>query len=171
VGITYEDLLAKAGGTVGRPHFAQLLLERGIVTSIEEAFRVWLGNHGKVYVPKVKLGPAEAIELLRGEGATTVLAHPYMLRAGGQRLIELLLELKAMGLEGLEAYYTEHSPTQTREYLEIAEKHGFVVAGGSDFHGGIKPDIGLGTGRGKLHVPREVYDQLCAYRTRQGLWT
>lgn len=167
--VTYEEILAQASGTVGRPHIAQLLVDKRYLTSTDEAFKHWLGPRGRAYVPKTKLDVAEAIELLKHEGATVMLAHPVHLEKDADKLEPLLRELQRMGLDGIEAYYTDHSPIRTRDYLALAERLNMVVCGGSDFHGRAKPKNRIGVGTGTLHVPDAVLDQLKAYRRTQGL--
>ncbi|TVM18879.1 phosphatase [Oceanidesulfovibrio indonesiensis] len=169
IGITYEDVLAKAGdGAVGRPHFAAALLEKGVVTSAQEAFDRYLGSTGKAYEPKKVLTAAHALDLLQRHGATPVLAHPYQIGLGKDELASLILELKEMGLDAIEAYYSEHSPSQTRSFLELAKRLDLGVSGGSDFHGPIKPDIKLGTGRGRLDIPYAVLEDLKKRRLNRG---
>ena len=170
VDIRYEEVLAKAGnGSVGRPHFAQVLMDKGAVTSVQMAFDRFLGPKGKAYAPKRKLSAAQAIGLLRDEGATVILAHPVLLGLSLARLEQEVRRLKDLGLDGIEAYYSEQSPRAQASYLGLAAKLGLVVSGGSDFHGAIKPAISLGTGKGALNVPESVLRALKEHRLRQGL--
>ena len=171
VDITLDEIKAEAGGTVGRPHFAKVLLKKGVVSSFQQAFDVWIGNEGKAYVPRTRLSPAQAFEVLAAEGATPVLAHPYILGLKPHELDARVAELKELGLEGIEAYYTEHSQSQTEQYKGLAKKHGLVITGGSDFHGAPKPLVALGTGRGSLRVPDQVLENLKAHRRAKGLPT
>lgn len=169
--ITMEDVIAKAGDAeaVGRPHIASVLLEKNIVTSVQEAFGRYLGSKGKAYAPKEVLTAAEAMPLLQECGATPVLAHPFFLNLGATALAELVTELRALGLDGIEAYYTEHSSSQTEQYLALAKRLDLAVSGGSDFHGATKPGIQLGCGKGGLRVQDAVLTQLKERRLRQGL--
>lgn len=167
--IEYEEVLARAEGTVGRPHIARVMAERGLVDSEARAFDRYLGRRGLAYVPKPKLDPARAIAALKDEGATVVLAHPFLLGLDGPRLESLVTGLKDLGLDGIEVFYSEHSPTQVDLYLHLARKLGLFITGGSDFHGSVKPDIRLGRGRGRLFVPRELLDRIVEHRIRQGL--
>lgn len=169
IDITYEDVLAKAGdGAVGRPHFAAALLEKGYVNSAQDAFDRYLGSTGKAYEPKKVLTAAHALDLLQRHGATPVLAHPYQIGLGKDELAALVLKLKDLGLDALEAFYSEHSPSQTQAFLALAKRLDLGVAGGSDFHGPIKPDIKLGTGRGRLDIPYSVLEDLKKRRLRKG---
>ncbi|MFK4763490.1 PHP domain-containing protein [Desulfobaculum sp. SPO524] len=170
VAITDEELRAKAGnGSIGRPHIAQLLLEKGHVPTIQAAFTDYLGDKGRAYVPKAKLTPEEAIALLKSEGATVILAHPFTLRLAYEDLYHCLKGLKAMGLDGLECHYTEHSNRLTKEYEGLAYRLDLAVSGGSDFHGSVKPEVQLGTGKGNLAIPVSVLDAIKQRRIKQGL--
>ncbi|MCK9239605.1 PHP domain-containing protein [Desulfocurvus sp.] len=170
IDVTYERVLEIAGeGTVGRPHLALALMEAGAAASVQDAFDRYLGSSGRAYLPKDKFSPARALELLRAEGATPILAHPYTLELEGPALRALLAELKELGLEGIEVHYTEHTRTQTAAYLALAAELGLLVSGGSDFHGAVKPAIALGRGRGGLHVPYKVLADIKAHRRAQGL--
>jgi 3',5'-nucleoside bisphosphate phosphatase len=121
-------------------------------------------------VPKEKLTIGQAIGLLKGEGATVVLAHPFSPGMDEAELRTLLLELKELGLDGVEAYYSHHSERQTGFCLRLAIGLDMVVSGGSDFHGSNKPQVRLGRGTGNLSVPMRVLDDLKAYRSTRGLW-
>jgi len=168
--ITYEEVKAIAGqGSVGRPHIAKALLDRGHVDKLQQAFDVYLSAKGKAYVPKKVLEAGDAIKLLKESGGTVILAHPCMLGMSLVELEALIRELAAYGLDGIEAYYSMHSPSKTRNYLELAHKLGLAVSGGSDFHGDPKPDIKLGTGTGELNIPYKVLDDLKGLRRAKGL--
>ncbi|MBN2139852.1 MAG: PHP domain-containing protein [Desulfovibrionaceae bacterium] len=171
IDIDYDQVRAAARGVIGRPHISRVLMDKGVVSSIGEAFEQYLGSKGKAYVPKAKLSPQQALSVLAREGATSILAHPYLLNLDPERTEALVRELKALGLEGIEAYYTEHSPGQTAMYLDLAKRLGLLVSGGSDFHGEVKPNTYLGTGKGDLFVPYEVLERLKARRREQGRWT
>lgn len=169
INITYEAVAARAGGTVGRPHFAQELLSLGVVSSLGEAFRVWIGDHGRAYVPKRKLTPEKALGILGDIGATSILAHPFALELSMEATEELVLDLKKLGLDGMEVVYSEHSEAQTKGYWEMAERNNLLISGGSDFHGSVKPHINLGTGRGKLRIPYELLEAMKERRRGRGL--
>jgi len=168
--ITYDEVKQIAGeGSVGRPHLAKALLDRGHVKSMQEAFDKYLGSKGKAYAPKKVLTAVDAVELLKKEGATVIMAHPYQSGLSVNELTEELIRLKELGLDGLEAYYNDHTPSRTAALLEIASRLDLAVSGGSDFHGDPKPDIRLGKGRGTMHVPYSVLENLKELRRRQGL--
>jgi len=171
IGLDYDEVAARAGGTVGRPHIAAILVERRLVKSFDAAFRKYLGRHGSAYAPKRDLPMQEAVEALAAAGATVAMAHPYLLGEHGRPLEERARRYKEMGVDAIEAHYTDHSPTRTREYLALAQRLDLGVCGGSDFHGSVKPLIKLGTGKGSLNVTEPVLEALKERRTRQGLWT
>lgn len=170
VPLTYEEVADLAGGTVGRPHMAQALMKRGLVANVNEAFAKYIGNDGIAYVPRTRLSPAQALEVLRAEGATPVLAHPYLLRLPLSALEVRLRELMDLGLEGMEVYYTEHPNDIRRAYRGLADRLGLLVSGGSDFHGSVKPGIHLGRGKGDLYVDDELLDIMKKHRQERGQW-
>ena len=158
--ITLEEVQARGGGMTGRPHFAQLLVEKGYVSNMQQAFDDYLDEAAKGYVTRREPEFAEAVQYIRGAGGIASLAHPVRLR---EDLEAILPELRAAGLNAIEAYHSDHSPAQTEQYLQLAAQHGLLVTGGSDFHGAVKPEIHLGTGRGgNLKVPEDVLDRLKA---------
>ncbi len=169
--VTYEEIAAKAaGGTIGRPHIAQVLQDKGYVKTLRDAFDRYLASGGKAYAPKVVLSPEKAVAMLKAEGATVCLAHPKMYRKVGPAALEdFLARMKPQGLDGLEARYSEHSPEDTRAYENLAARLGLIVSGGSDFHGANKPHLRLGKGRGDLYVPYSVLEAMKALRRTQGL--
>ncbi|MBI4805630.1 MAG: PHP domain-containing protein [Desulfovibrio sp.] len=168
--IEYDEVLELAQGTVGRPHIAQILVERGIVRDFDAAFKQYLGRHGRAFAPKRELSLATAVDVLKAEGATVALAHPYLLGENGRSMENLLQRYAGLGVNAIEAYYTDHSQIKTREYLELARRLDLGVCGGSDFHGAIKPGIRIGVGKGKLAVPEAVLDDLKERRRNRGLW-
>lgn len=156
--ITMEEAEARGGGMTGRPHFARLLVEKGYVSSMQQAFDEYLDESAKGYVTRREPQFAEAVEHIRAAGGIASLAHPVRLP---EDLGSILPELRAAGLDAIEAYHSDHSPSQTALYLELAAQHELLVTGGSDFHGAAKPEIQLGTGRdGNLHIPDDLMDQL-----------
>jgi predicted metal-dependent phosphoesterase TrpH len=160
--ITMEDLEREAGGDViGRPHMALALIRKGVVGSTQEAFDRFLADGKPFHIPKVKLGPAEAIDLLHSAGATTILAHPKYLGVGDPTaLLTELARLKELGLDGIEVYYSQHTEEETALYAKIARELGFVISGGSDFHGASKPHVKLGVVYRGIGLPEEVLERL-----------
>jgi predicted metal-dependent phosphoesterase TrpH len=158
--ITLEEVQARGGEMTGRPHFAQLLLEKGYVSSLQQAFDEYLDESAKGYVTRNEPQFAEAVGHIREGGGIASLAHPIRLR---EDVSGVLPALRAAGLNAIEAYHSDHSPAQTELYLDLAAQNGLLVTGGSDFHGAVKPEIRLGTGRaGNLRVPGDLVDRLRA---------
>src|SRR5436305_2217982 len=144
--MTMEDLLeAAGGGQVGRPHMALAMVRKGIVSSVQEAFDRYLADGKPCHIPKVKLGPEDAIELIHLAGGAAILAHPKYLRQPDEAALSAELErLLDCGLDGIEVYYSQHTPEETEAYLRIARRLDFAVGAGSDFHGASKPKVFLG---------------------------
>ncbi len=161
--LSYDDVLRLAGTeSVGRPHIARLLVDKGYVTSAKEAFDRFLANGKPAYVPRELPDPSTAIQWIRDAGGVPVLAHPTWAPVSGAELSHLCRELKAVGLGGIEALYSTHKPKQTGEFLALAKALDLLPTGGSDFHGAAKPDIDVGVGRGDLKVPTKLLDPLRA---------
>jgi predicted metal-dependent phosphoesterase TrpH len=159
--IPYEQVAALAGSeVVGRPHFARLMLEKGYVGSIKEAFDRYLAKGAAAYVEKKRLSPADSIALIHRAGGVAVLAHPYQLRLPWDELEQKVRELVDLGLDGIEAIYSRHSPDDRQAYSELALRLGLLITGGSDFHGSYKPDINIVSGLGDLQVPYNLLDQI-----------
>lgn len=160
--ISLEEVEAAAGGNViGRPHFAAVLVRKGYAASTQEVFDKFLGAGQPAYVKKEKLTPEEGIELIGRAGGIPVLAHPKYLRDhNADRLSALLRKLEAVGLKGVEVYYTTHTPEETDLYLRLAREYSLLITGGTDFHGANKPEIELGVGTGDLQIPYELLAEL-----------
>lgn len=157
IGITYDEVRSLAGtDSIGRPHIARVLMDKRVVASAKEAFDRFLAEGKPAYVPRELPSPAEAIRWIKAARGLAVLAHPTWVRVAEQPLIDLVRQLKADGLDGVEVYYSTHAARQTREYLSLAQQLGLLVTGGSDFHGLTKPDIEVGIGKGTLHIPTSL---------------
>ncbi|MFP4455944.1 MAG: phosphatase, partial [Desulfonatronovibrio sp.] len=147
----------------------RVLMNKGAVSSVQEAFDRYLGPGGKAYVPKEKFNPEKAISILKDEQATVILAHPFSLNLQHDELRKELYRLKDLGLDGMEVYYPEHTPEQTRYYSSLCAELDLLPSGGSDFHGSVKPHIKLGKGRGKLALPYSLLQDMKNKRIQQGL--
>ena len=159
--LSYEDVQATAGsGAIGRPHIAQVLLSKRYVKSAKEAFDRYLADRAPTYVPRELPDAKEAIDWVRSVGGVSVLAHPNWAKEKGEGIQKFCENLKTQGLQGIEVFYSTHTPRQTSDYLEIARRLELLVTGGSDFHGLTKPDIEIGIGRGNLKVPERLVAQL-----------
>jgi len=164
VPITLDELLEEAGeGSIGRPHVAKILVRKGAVGSIQEAFDVYLAKGKPAYMDKVKLGEEDGLKLIREAGGLAILAHPHLMNYddfAGVR--ERILQLREKGLDGFEVYYSTLSQEFSRQLRELADEYGFAVSGGSDYHGVNKENIRMGVGLGDLQVPDTVYSDLKA---------
>ncbi len=166
--LTYEEVLkASGGGQVGRPHFAQILLEKGYVRSFQEAFDRFLKNGAPAYVDKFRFTPKEAIHFIIEAQGIAVLAHPKTLNLKGYLEFEkLILQLIDQGLKGIEVYYPEHSALEMAQYKILAEKYGLLMTGGTDYHGIDKNGLDIGTGRGEMKLPYSIVESLKAAQNR-----
>jgi predicted metal-dependent phosphoesterase TrpH len=164
--VTFAQAAAHAGteAGVGRPHFAQAMVDLGAVGSVGEAFDRYLANGGSAYVPKGRLSVADVCGLARDSGGVAVLAHPTTVGLEGDELAAIVRGMADAGLGGLEAVYGRYSPRTRTDLGNLARRFGLVPTGGSDFHGATKPDLSVGTGTGDLKVPDRVLDQLEAAR-------
>jgi predicted metal-dependent phosphoesterase TrpH len=158
--ITWEQLRAKAQKQIGRPHFAQVMLETGQVQSLKEAFDRYLAESGSAWTQRDEPSTAEAIARIVKAGGVASLAHPVRLSRDMETLSAIIAELVPAGLAAVECYHNEHSAEETHQLLEIAAAHGLAATGGSDFHGANKPGISLGTGDSSLAVPTELLVEL-----------
>ena len=159
--VTYDEVRAMAGTeSVGRPHIAQLLMQKKYVSTAKEAFDRYLGEGKAAYVARELPLPGEAIKWIREAKGIAVLAHPTWIKDSGEGLLGCVTSLKAAGLDGVEVHYSAHSKAQTSSYLELARRLDLLVTGGSDFHGITKPEIEVGYGRGDLKVNPRLLDPL-----------
>ncbi|MFN3505081.1 MAG: PHP domain-containing protein [Caldimicrobium sp.] len=158
--ITLEEVGSIAQGEIGRPHFARLLVEKGVVKSFEEAFEKYLRKGAPAYVPKAILDPQVALEKILHSGGIPVLAHPITLKLKRDELIKYLENLVELGIKGVEVFYSEHNKDFTQFLFEKAKYFKLLITGGSDFHGVNKPDIKLGKGFGNLSIPYEYFEEL-----------
>jgi 3',5'-nucleoside bisphosphate phosphatase len=166
VRINYEEVVkASGGGQVGRPHFAQVLLEKGYVRSFQEAFDRFLGKGAPAYVDKIRFKPNEAISFIREAGGVAVLAHPKTLGMKDFAALEkIILELMEVGLKGIEVFYPEHSSLEVAQFRALAERHGLLMTGGTDYHGIEKENFDIGVGRGEMRLPYSLVEGMKAVR-------
>ena len=163
--VTYEEIEAEAGAQgVGRPHVAAVLVRKGVVSSVQQAFDEWLDKGRPAYVARHRLELAEAVALIHASGAVAVLAHPLSLNLDPPELDGAVAEMAAAGLDGVEAVYGRYAPDVRGMLTAMARRHGLVPTGGSDYHGTYKPDLRVGVGRGDLDVADDVLDELEARR-------
>jgi len=118
-------------GSIGRPHIAQAMLEKGYIASFKEAFDRYIGHGGPAYVEREKMTPAEAVGLIVQSDGLPVLAHPFTV----DEPEAMVTGLKAAGLVGIEAYYDSYTADEIKGLVGMAERHGLIATGGSDYHG------------------------------------
>lgn len=148
-----------AGASIGRPHIAQAMLERGYISGLQEAFDKYIGEKGPCFVVREKLSPAETIALIANTGGLPVLAHP----AETDDVTSIIPELKNSGLIGLEVYYQDYDKQTRERLLEIADLYGLVPCGGSDYHGFEDTENQIG----KCDVPQSTINQLIALQRQR----
>ena len=170
VAVTMAEWENEAKGTVlGRPQLAAILMRKGYVSSIKQAFDKYLGQGCPAYFDKERLTPKQAFERIGASGGIAVLAHPVQLRTGNDAELERVVKgLVDLGLAGLEVIHSDHDAAWVEKCSRLADKFGLVKTGGSDFHGSNKKDIHLGDAKGK-RIPREMFDNLVArWRASRG---
>ena len=129
------------GGLVARPHFAQVMVRHGYVSSMREAFDRYLDTPEYQRIERLKASAEACIQAIHQGGGKAVLAHPCQLAFPDQQLEETIRHLKELGLDGLECYYPQHTPAMVQKYLAFARKYDLGITAGSDFHGEmIHPD-------------------------------
>jgi len=141
--------------SIGRLHLAQELYRKGYVSSIKEAFRLYIGEGRPCYVKKERLSPQEAITMIRKLGGISVVAHPYLM--GDDNVIPVLVK---EGIEGIEVYHSEHPLSAQIRYMSIAQNYNLLITGGSDCHG-------LGKGKvllGKVRISYNLVEKLKEYK-------
>jgi predicted metal-dependent phosphoesterase TrpH len=165
-----EEVEAIGRSLAGRPHFARLLVNKGYVSSIRDAFDRYLDETAPGYVDREEPTLEDAIRRVNDAGGLPSLAHPVRL---GKRDVseedELIASFTRMGLRAIEVYHSDHDTADRQRYFQIAMKYGLKITGGSDFHGSNKPGVELGRGiGGNLHIPRVVLDAMAAAMSPTG---
>ncbi len=164
--IHYDEVIQIAGGNiVGRPHIGQVLMQKGYVKSIHEAFSRYLGGRGEAYVRKDRLSAEQAIQAIHDADGLAVLAHPTQLGLeSASQLEHAVARLKTLGLDGMETRHSDHHPRDTERFSKLATKLNLLTTGGSDYHGSRKT-LALGCQK----VPLSVYEDLLeSHRQRIG---
>jgi predicted metal-dependent phosphoesterase TrpH len=156
--VTLDEAEARGRGLTGRPHFAQVMVAKGYMSSVRQAFDEILGESRPGYVARQEPQFACCVAMVNKARGISSLAHPVRIKGD---LRAMLPALCSAGLRALEVYHSDHRPQDTELLLELAHEYGLKVTGGSDFHGLVKPDIQLGSGReGNVKVPERVVRDL-----------
>lgn len=154
--VEWQRVLEIAGsGSIGRPHIAQAMLEKGYIASIKEAFTKYISRNGPAYVDREKMTPQEAVKLLLRTNGLPVLAHPLTINDPET----IIIKLKTAGLVGIEAYYNNYTADEISKLVSLADRHGLITTGGSDYHG---LDNNTETLIGGADVPIESAEHLIA---------
>jgi len=168
--IHWDEVQVLAQRQVGRPHFAAILQRKGYVKTLKEAFERYLSEDGMAWVDRDEPSLADSLVKVRKAGGLTSLAHPVRISRDWNYLAQIIRYYARSGLDALECFHSEHSKEETKKLLALAQMHALRVTGGSDFHGGAKPDIEIGRGRnGNVLVPAYVAQQLVEKFTEAGL--
>ena len=153
-----DDAAIDATGViVGRPHIAQVLISKGYVKSVHEAFAKYIGFGGAAHTRKDRLSATDAIDAIHAAGGAAVLAHPVQLRLAEELLEHAVARLKDMGLDGIETRHSDHAPADVERFAGYAERFKLVATGGSDYHG-TRKHVALGS----VTVSDEVTEALLA---------
>jgi 3',5'-nucleoside bisphosphate phosphatase len=156
-----DDLAAAAeNGAVGRPHIGEAMVRRGYVSSISEAFELYLRRGAPAWVDRRRLALGHALKLLRASGALPVLAHPGIIRTDAAGLDHIVRDAARDGMAGIECYYPLHDKETVTRCLGLARKYALVPTGGSDYHGTVKPKARLGVASAGRPVPDRVLTDL-----------
>jgi len=156
--IKEEDVFKDSIKSIGRLHFARVLKEKNLVSSIKEAFELYLGYGKPAYEAKLKVSPKEAISLIVEAKGIPILAHPYLEISMNTKSIKELIEY---GIKGIEVYHSKHPKNITDELLLLAEKYDLLITGGSDCHGSIDGHPPL---LGSLKIPYKVLENIKMYK-------
>jgi 3',5'-nucleoside bisphosphate phosphatase len=157
--IDYETVADIAGaGSIGRVHIARALVAAGSAATIDEAFRTLIGRDAPFYVTKRTMDAAQAVTAIHTAGGVAVLAHPGV---SGAEALPLLLDA---GLDGIEVFHAEHTEADRERFATLAERHGLLVTGGSDFHGPGVRSAPIGAGGCPEDAPETLRERATLYR-------
>jgi len=161
IDISMEQLTALEGDAIlTRMNFANYLVHVGFTVSPDEAFAKYIGKGCPFYIPRKKITPGDAIELILSAGGIPILAHPLLYHFNQIQLAKIVKYLAESKLEGIEVYYPMNHGFDEIRMKSLADKYHLKYSGGSDYHGANKPHIDLGSGRGNLSIPYRVLEKL-----------
>ncbi|HIW31561.1 MAG TPA: PHP domain-containing protein [Candidatus Paenibacillus intestinavium] len=164
--ITLQEVIEIAGdshGSIGRPHFAQILINKGYVNSKQEAFDLYLGEYGKAFVQPLRIHPSDAYQWIKEAGGVSVLAHPGIYH--NDLLVEQLLQA---GVDGVEVNHSDHTPEQVQYYESLAKRYSLLATAGSDFHGIDEQGTQIHGHLGSVGASMDVYDQIYSLHRSRG---
>lgn len=170
ISFTKEELCGDNPDTIiTRAHIAHALVAKGICSGMDQAFKKYLQYGGHYCPQKEHLSPEEVVKTLISNGAFVALAHPFQYKFGDKKTEELIAHMADFGMKGLEVYHSSNNKLESMKLQEMAVRHHLLPTGGSDFHGGNKPDISIGTGRGGLRVSSLLLEDIKRERAKQAL--
>ena len=170
ISFTKEELCGDNPDTIiTRAHIAHALVAKGICSGMDQAFKKYLQYGGRYCAQKEHLSPEEVVKTLISNGAFVALAHPFQYKFGDKKTEELIAHMADLGMKGLEVYHSSNNKLESMKLQEMAVRHHLLPTGGSDFHGGNKPDISIGTGRGGLRVSSLLLEDIKRERAKQAL--
>ncbi|MDR2193453.1 MAG: PHP domain-containing protein [Treponema sp.] len=159
--VEYEDVVNLSGGhSIGRPHFAQLLIQHKMVKNVEQAFDRYLGKGRPLYVPKEDIDFQAAVRLIKAAGGIAVLAHPMSLYVAWGRLPDLIASLKEQGLDGIEAWHPTATSGDCKRLEDVGRALGLFITAGSDFHGDIYQGRKLGMTTGGRTIADAILEAI-----------
>lgn len=158
--ISVEDVMRESeGGALGRPHVARALVKNGYANNISEVFKKYLVKGKPGYIKKEKISLEDAVELIRGAGGISIIAHPVSLNYRSMEEFEAILRrFREQGVDGLEVYSSMHKPSEVSEFLVLAKRYDFIVSGGSDYHGDKDEKIGFYSP--SRPIPYDIYERI-----------
>ena len=170
ISFTKEEICGDNPDTINtRAHIAHALVAKGICSGMDQAFKKYLQYGGRYCPQKEHLSPEEVVKTLISNGAFVALAHPFQYKFGDKKTEELIAHMADLGMKGLEVYHSSNNKLESMKLQEMAVRHHLLPTGGSDFHGGNKPDISIGTGRGGLRVSSLLLEDIKRERAKQAL--
>lgn len=159
--VSYDDMRRRFGDVIGRPHFADILVELGMADTVQDAFDRFVEKGQRYYIPRTILPIESAVEIICAAGGVPVLAHPFQYKRDDAGLREIIEYCMDYGLRGMECRYSGYDAEMVAYLERLADEYGLVKTGGSDFHGSNKPHIALGAGiNGNLNVPYDFLSEL-----------
>ncbi len=159
--VSYDEMHRRFGGVIGRPHFAEVLVELGMADNVQDAFDKYVEKGRKYYLPRNFLSIERSVEIIAEAGGVPVLAHPFQYKRDDAGLREIIEHCMDYGLGGIECRYSGYGADKVAYLEALADEYHLVKTGGSDFHGENKPHIALGRGiSGELDVPYEFLERL-----------
>lgn len=159
--VSYDNMRRRFGDVIGRPHFADILVELGMADTVQDAFDRFVEKGQRYYIPRTILPIESAVEIICAAGGVPVLAHPFQYKRDDAGLREIIEYCMGYGLRGMECRYSGYDADMVAYLERLADEYGLVKTGGSDFHGSNKPHIALGAGiNGNLNVPYDFLSEL-----------